>query len=982
MSLTLITGPANAAKAAIVFERMRAVAGEQPLLVVPNSIDADYYADELAQSGLVFCQIATFRRLLDEFAQALELEVRSLGSIASATLVHRAVQTVAPRLLNRCAGGPGFENALRKLFAELQGSFITEERWRSAIAQWALDKQDGRTEYLAELVDLYGAYCEQLRSGGWVDSDGFAWTVLNSLRQRPQIWTRPVFFYGFDDLSTVQFDAIDALLRCRSKVYITLPYEAGRIAFAGTATAVESLKEIADEHIVLPGSSDYYIDYARASLHHLERSLFEPDVNPVDPGEAIQLLEAGGDQAHAELVAAEIKRLIDDGWHAGDIAVIARDQLTIASISETLDAYLIPNKITAATTIANACLGQGILALARATTNGTPADLIQWLRASAREYSQAFDSQTQPSSCSFSQELVDQFEVQIRRREVTSVSSARQIWETQCSTDSLTELDAVAAGAQESTTALVAALARHARATFVGMHLKSAALLDESAVEDAQVIAALEGLVSALTPIDRKGAVLPLNETLSLIAETALADRPQVRDAVVISDPLTVRARRFRAVFICDLNSGKFPRRGQPNPFLDDWTRAELAAHGAKLPLHEDTEERENYLFYACISRPQERLYLCWQASDNDGVALQPSPLVDQVTRLFTPELWQRRRCRGAGDVVFSEADAPTPHELTRTHVFASPSSEGSPLAAPSTQSVLDLLAGQRSHSTGALEQFSRCGVRWLVEYALRPSQVEPDLAALRRGRLAHRFLEQLFRTLGQQAGSALLNGDRLETARQILAELVAGEEAQARTGLERVDLRSLHFDLDRYLKHEAANGAGFEPALLEWAFGTPDSEAPALELDEFELRGRVDRVDIRGEDAIVRDYKGAMVVGKAKWECDRQLQVGLYMAAVAELIGKRPVAGLYQPLRGRDLRPRGVVRSEVSGAYVSTDAVDEPDEIAEIIQNAKEHATTAARAISCGRIEPCPATCSLNGCAYPTICRASDYVQISDIAA
>src|SRR4051812_25621586 len=48
MPLTLITGPANAAKAGAVLERLRAVLARDPLLVVPTSADATHYARELA----------------------------------------------------------------------------------------------------------------------------------------------------------------------------------------------------------------------------------------------------------------------------------------------------------------------------------------------------------------------------------------------------------------------------------------------------------------------------------------------------------------------------------------------------------------------------------------------------------------------------------------------------------------------------------------------------------------------------------------------------------------------------------------------------------------------------------------------------------------------------------------------------------------------------------------------------------------------
>ena len=53
MPLTLITGPANAAKAGAVLERFRAAIPRDPVLVVPTSADVQHYQRELAAEGIV-----------------------------------------------------------------------------------------------------------------------------------------------------------------------------------------------------------------------------------------------------------------------------------------------------------------------------------------------------------------------------------------------------------------------------------------------------------------------------------------------------------------------------------------------------------------------------------------------------------------------------------------------------------------------------------------------------------------------------------------------------------------------------------------------------------------------------------------------------------------------------------------------------------------------------------------------------------------
>ena len=70
MALTLITGPANAAKAGAVLERLRAVLSRDPVLVVPTAADAGHYSRELAGAGLVFgADVWTFGRLMGDIAR-------------------------------------------------------------------------------------------------------------------------------------------------------------------------------------------------------------------------------------------------------------------------------------------------------------------------------------------------------------------------------------------------------------------------------------------------------------------------------------------------------------------------------------------------------------------------------------------------------------------------------------------------------------------------------------------------------------------------------------------------------------------------------------------------------------------------------------------------------------------------------------------------------------------------------------------------
>ena len=103
-------------------------------------------------------------------------------------------------------------------------------------------------------------------------------------------------------------DAIEALAhRVGAQVTLSLPGEPGRVALAGRAATLETLRPGAEE-VLTQGPLDTY--YEDSTLHHLERALFEDAPARRPPGSAVRLLEGGDERAEAELVGAEIADLL------------------------------------------------------------------------------------------------------------------------------------------------------------------------------------------------------------------------------------------------------------------------------------------------------------------------------------------------------------------------------------------------------------------------------------------------------------------------------------------------------------------------------------------------------------------------------------------------------------------------------------------------------------------------------------------------
>ena len=1014
MALTLVLGPANSAKAGEVLGAYAAAARRGALLVVPTAVDARHYTRELADDGAVLGSVVTFSGLAAEIGRRAGYAGRRISELQRRRILERVVAGSRLDVLRSAAGAAGFAAAAGELIAELQRSLIAPERFSAGLRAWSA--QDvRRAPYAREVGRIYSDYMRELDRLGRVDRDLYVWQALDALRAAPGRWGRDaVLFYGFDDLTALERDAVETLSRHAgeggTQVTVSLTYEPGREALAARAETVAELRPLADRVLELPPADEHYAPASRVALHRLERCLFavgtddDGDVvvtgaaggGRIDPGDAVVLLEAGGERAEAELVAQQVLELLRSGVPADEIVIVYRSRARAAPlVSGVFAQYGIPLAAGYAPPLGHTPLGRGLIGAARCALLGehraSAADLLAYLRTPGLL--------TTP-------EIADALDADVRRGALRTAAQARELlgWE-------LAELDELAASPNPARQ-----LCRLARQLFAAPYRSLAPALSEAQEVDARALRALVTTVDELAELALTPSGEELIDLLAGVAVTPARVAGGASGAVLLAEPLEVRARRFRVVFICGLQEGEFPLPSRPEPFLSDERRRELAAaSGLRLRPREDSLAAERYLFYAAVSRATERVVLAYRSSDEEGNLALPSPFIADVAELMTPDWPARRRRRLLADVVWDAASAPTARERERSHAAAGAAVAGEE---PGTERRLGpgALAKVRHSqilSAGALEAFANCPVKWLIERELQPDPLSPQPEPITRGNLMHDVLESLLRELGGPVTEA-----SLPTARAILDRLLSdltqadatrvplalGSPEVVRAGA----LRAIEADLRRYLQHESEADGGWVPDGLELRFGFDDESNPThpthpthptrplpatptypipgsvslppLALgdgpDRVLVRGMIDRVDVDGRGhAVVRDYKsGARRQGwaAANWATDRQLQVALYMLVVRELVGLEPVAGFYQPLRGDDLRARGVfVKGIDAGARVVGTDAREPEEMDALLTDAADRVVALAAALRAGVLTPCPQNCSRDGCAYPAICRS-----------
>jgi PD-(D/E)XK nuclease superfamily protein len=961
--LTLVVGPANAAKAGEVFGAFRAALPARPLLVVPTRADVAHYERELAEDGAILGgRVTAFGGLVREIAARTGLEERPLGAVARERVVAGAIRSVRLGALARSAGSPGFRDAAGALFGELAEARVAPERLAAAV------RERGRAP--REAAELYAAYRRRLEALGRDDEVTFAWRVADGLRTDGDAWrATPVLLYGFDDLSRVQRDLVEALAGPGgAEVTVSLPYEP-RAAFAGRLETFEELRPLlSGPAVALEAREDFYAAPVRAALHHLERGLWSDGAGRVEAGGAVRVLESAGERAEAELLALECRDLVAGGLAPEDIAVVFRSPRRVAPLLErVLGSVGLALSHDQPVLMRRTAFGRGLLGLLRAATSAdaTPASLVAWLRT--------------PGVVARA-ELVDALERDIRRRRIGDVALARERWREIAGWD-LDELDRLARAARAGGGPLVAAVGAAAERLWVGPHRGRAPVLGGAEAVEARaygaVAAALREL-AALAVADAEAVSAAGVEDVLAALEARAGDPPRP-GAVELCDPLGIRARRFRAVLVAGLQEGEFPRRPRPEPFLSDELRRELAGEGIRLATSEDgglAEER--YLFYACASRASEVLVLSVRTADEEGNPALPSPFLEDVKSLFG-ELRTRRRT--LADVAWppgTDPDAPAPDER--------------PLGPLRSSAVRALARHGAVMSAGAVEAYAACPVRWLVEKELQPDGLDPDPDAFARGAWIHDVLEATHAELRRRTGTARVTPGNRGEAETILHVELAARRDELDAALPAVTAAAVvaaaEADLRRYLVHSARAGdSRFEPTHLEFGFGMEGDEHGPLVLgsgpDAVRVCGRIDRIDVDPEGrAVVRDYKSGRArpdMAGANWRKEGTLQVALYMLAARDLLGLVPAGGLYQPLRGNgrgERRPRGMLldlpEHDDEHGYVKNDRVT-AEELAAELERIEEDVAELGRRLRAGDLTPIPESCAFRGgCAYPGVCRST----------
>jgi ATP-dependent helicase/nuclease subunit B len=450
---------------------------------------------------------------------------------------------------------------------------------------------------------------------------------------------------------------------------------------------------------------------------------------------------------------------------------------------------------------------------------------------------------------------------------------------------------------------------------------------------------------------------LPLREWLPIL-EAGLASLtvgviPPVLDEVLIGAIDRARNPDLKLALVLGVNEGVFPATPAAPAILTDADRDELSGAVSLGPDLRERLSRERFLGYIACTRASEKLIVTFSRHDADGRALNPSPFVAHLQRLFPKleiaefvieQIW--RGAEHPNELVPILAAFPATDELAELlklpalKVLAENLRQ---LREPDPAENLSPALAERLFgpvlrtSVSRLEEFAQCPFKFFVRSGLRAGERKIfELDARERGSFQHEVLKIFHDELAKE--NKRWRDLTPPEARERIRVIAAGLGEYFRGGLmrdtaqTRFETRAMTESLQDFIAVIVSwmrEQYEFDPAAAELDFGGENSRATAWKMDlgrgqKLALQGRIDRVDLwrdpaGGALAVVIDYKsGGKKLDALLIEHGVQLQLLAYLNALRHWEEPCKFFGVEK------LVPAGVFYVNLSGQFESGRTRDE----------------------------------------------------------
>lgn len=658
-----IIGPSGSGKTTLMTERIKKFAseGREQCIIVPEQYSYEFdkklyqsigAADFNELFSLSFTSLA--RELFQHYGR-MGRKGEYAGEYAKMILIYEAVSAVQgrPEALNffrRQSSQSGFADEVLTLICDMKRSGIRPEELREH--SQALDAK--LMDKTMDIASIYSEYERLMTEYGFKDN-------LESVREAAGIASVNGYFMGktvfldeFESFTGDQLDMIEVMVASAENVVLTLRTDdvsAGSFTLFETVNKTYSqICQIAREHnkqirlTKLEGSFRFASpDLAYLSQHIMRNFHYTPDKTP--PPERIRIFEARDMYSEAEYVCATMRRLIcaDSTLRFRDIAVISNDMGQYAEVLKAAFArYDIPfflsmEKPVSHTSVmtyftslldlltARKLRSEQVFRLIKCGISGISPEDSSLLENYCYKWGVDGDMWNEP----FAAPDPDLSQIEaLRQRIALPIAALKKKLSRKNSAQNICALlyqHLCDSNIEAEVAKIIDGLIRRERDTEAAELKRLWGCLMEILDSVAETLGEKEVSFSQIAKMMK-----------SMIGRLKYSEPPQTLDGTAVASARTARLSSPRIVFVMGCTDGSFPNQVSLHGLFSEGDKQKLAEHGIKIarPLS-DLIASERLIVYKALSAASERVYLTYPLSNLGGQASYPSPVIDQIIRMF-----------------------------------------------------------------------------------------------------------------------------------------------------------------------------------------------------------------------------------------------------------------------------------------------------------------------------------------------------------
>lgn len=409
---------------------------------------------------------------------------------------------------------------------------------------------------------------------------------------------------------------------------------------------------------------------------------------------------------------------------------------------------------------------------------------------------------------------------------------------------------------------------------------------------------------------------------------SSLGKIPATLDEVIVGDVDRTRSGKKKVIFIIGINDGKFPSVSKNEGFINDEERIILKEN--QIELAKTTKEQiydENFNIYKAFSVAEEKLYLSYCASDNEGKGLRKSILINKIKKIFSnikeeSDIIQNKTYISSKDITFDllllnlrkylngeeidliwlevykiySEDIEYKDKLKRALKGFYYSNIGENI---NKENLEKLYGNTLQTSISKLESYKRCPFSYYLKYGLKLSdRTELKLEKMDTGTLMHDIIDNFFELLNEKNISVKdIEEEQIDKIiEEILNVKLQLKQNYIFTSIPKyaVLTRRLKNVLTRAVKYIiiTLKNSDFKILGTEIEFGKDKQYEPIkINLEDgkkVEIIGKIDRVDIaenkNGKYIRIIDYKSSVKnVDLNEVVAGIQIQLLTYLDAVSK---------------------------------------------------------------------------------------------------